>query len=132
MKVRWSTSSLRFRVTPTELDRLLRGEAIGVALALPGAGGWAVTMRPSAEPTGLAAGPEGITLALSSEDLARLADPSAEGVYFSTRSEPPLRYFVEKDFPCAHPHAEEACEEETERFAPTGRYLLRKHGAHAG
>ena len=39
---------------------------------------------------------------------------------------PGLRLLVEKDFPCAHPHAPEAHEPATERFAPTAAFLERK------
>jgi hypothetical protein len=39
-----------------------------------------------------------------------------------------VRLLVEKDFPCAHPHAPEAREPETERFPPTPGFVARKTG----
>ena len=46
-----------------------------------------------------------LRLTLSTQDCARLADPENEGVYFQDEIEPPLHYYVEKDFPCVHPRA---------------------------
>jgi hypothetical protein len=100
---------------------LERGEAIHAALTLPG-GGWNATVEP--DPDGetrlVGAGAGSVALYLSAADVARLADPSAEGVYFHG---PPdgnaegLRYYIEKDFPCLHPRAVEA-EEQSETFVP--------------
>jgi hypothetical protein len=53
-------------------------------------------------------------------------DSDAEGVYFTTGGREGMRFFIEKDFPCAHPHSADACEPESERFAPTAAYLARK------
>jgi hypothetical protein len=65
-------------------------------------------------------------VSVPAEEVARLAGDDCEGVY---RHADGLRLMVEKDFPCAHPHAPEAREPATERFAPTPGYLARKHAA---
>jgi hypothetical protein len=55
-----------------------------------------------------------------------LADASREGIYLGASASSGIRLLLEKDFPCAHPHSEEAAEPETGRFAPTSSYLARK------
>jgi hypothetical protein len=120
MKVRWTAESVRFRITPTELGQLERGEPIQTILALPG-GGWTATVRPepNSETHLCGENPGSLTLYLSRVDVACLADPSTEGVYFRSplAAEPEgLRYYIEKDFPCIHPRPIEA-EEQTETFA---------------
>lgn len=125
MKVRWTESSLRLRITPTELDALNRGETVRARLALPG-GAWAVALVPQAEATDLRWADGEARLLLSAEDGGRLAFPEAEGVYFQTDGPEPVRFYVEKDFPCVHPHAAEALEPVTEAFAPPPDYEARK------
>ena len=122
MKVRWTGESLRLRITPAELAALVGGQAVSEGLALPG-GRW--DMRLSPEGTRLAARSAGgvVFVDVPVADVARLADPGCEGVYAHADG---LRLMVEKDFPCAHPHADEAREPETERFVPTARFLARK------
>jgi hypothetical protein len=66
-----------------------------------------------------------LLVVLTPAELMALADVEAEGVYLRV-GEPQCRVLVEKDFPCAHPHADQVCEPETERFAPTAGYLRRK------
>jgi hypothetical protein len=120
MKVRWTSESIRFRITPGELDQLRAGEGIRTLLRVPG-GSWQAAIVPATQgtPTALCgAGPGSFTVSLASPDLDRLCDPTAEGVYFCTPDEEtPVRYFIEKDFPCVHPRPVEA-PEETETFAP--------------
>lgn len=116
MKIRWTTNSVRFRITPTELARLECGEAVEAALALPGGGGWAATICPKAERTTIGMAGGQLRLHLSTADGVRLGSPSEEGVYFHTGTDPRLCYFVEKDFPCAHPRALDALEVSTETF----------------
>ena len=122
MKIRWTGESLRLRITPTELSALRGGEALTEGLALPG-GRWELRLRPSGDDlAALWAG--GIVIVdVPVREVARLAEPEREGVYGRTGD---LRVMVEKDFPCAHPHADEAGEPHTERFAPTPSYLARK------
>ncbi len=124
MKVRWTEDSLRLRITPAELAALERGEAVAERLELAG-GGWAAVLDPAAGRTGVAWADGVVRIGLAAEDVRRLAAPDAEGVYPHT---PGLRLLVEKDFPCAHPHAPEAREPATERFAPTPAFLDRKTG----
>ena len=127
MKVRWTGDSLRLRITPAELAALEDGRAVGERLAL-GDGAWSVVLDPAAGRTGVAWVNGTVRVGLDAGDLARLAAPDAEGVYPRT---PGPRLLVEKDFPCAHPHAPEAREPETERFAPTRAFVARKAGGPA-
>ena len=126
MKVRWTRESLRLRITPSELAALRRGEAISEGLVFPGAGGgWTVRLDPTAAETGVAWVEGVVRVGVVPADIRRLAEPGAEGIYPHT---PELRLLVEKDFPCAHPHATEAMEPTTERFAPSPAFLERKAG----
>jgi hypothetical protein len=128
MKVRWTGDSLRLRITPGELAALERGEPVSEGLAFPGGGAWAVRLDPAAERAGVHWA-EGVALvALTADDVRRLAAADAEGVYPRTSR---VRLMVEKDFPCAHPHAPEAREPETERFQPTPAFVARKTGGPA-
>ena len=129
MKVRWTGDSRRLRITPGELAALERGEPVSEGLAFPGGGGWAVRLDPAAERAGVAWAGGVARVALTADDVRRLAAPDAEGVYPHT---PELRLLVEKDFPCAHPHAPEAREPASERFSPTPAFLDRKSRGAAG
>jgi hypothetical protein len=124
MKVRWTRNSVRLRITPSELEDLQRGQTVTEMLSLPG-GNWSATIRPHAPQTSLALEQSELVLSLSEDDLARLSAPDHEGVYFNTEGEPPLRYFIEKDFPCAHPRAADALEPASETFAPSTDFLER-------
>ena len=118
MKIRWNQNSLRLRITPGELEKLLRGEPSIETLRLPGGLVWAVQLG-AGDATSLTSGGTAALLSLSLDDRQQLAAPDTEGVYF--RTEEGLRFFVEKDFPCAHPRAAEALEPPTETFeAPAG------------
>lgn len=127
MKVRWTDASLRLRITPTELASLVLGTACTETLALPGGVSWAVTVRPGMATSALVPNGDSVELWVTPADLGRLVDGDCEGVYFATEDVHPMRFFIEKDFPCAHPHPVEAAEPETERFTPTRSYLERKH-----
>jgi hypothetical protein len=122
MKVRWTGDSLRLRITPSELAALERGEPVTEGLAFPG-GRWAVRLDPSALETSVAWSEGVVRVGVTAADVGRLAAPDAEGIYPRA---PGLRLLVEKDFPCAHPHAPEAMEPATERFAPSPAFLRRK------
>ena len=118
MKVRWTRNSVRLRITPSELDALLRGERVEEELEYPG-GGWLAMILPGASTTELHFARGDLQIALADADRARLSAPDVEGVYFENRDgETPIRYYIEKDFPCAHPGAPEAREPRTETFAP--------------
>lgn len=120
MKVRWMQSSLRLRITPTELDALQSGEAMVERAAFPG--GWSITLQQGDESTLLSNAPGIVTLTLDAPSLAELSQPEAEGVYL-TRED--IKFFVEKDFPCVHPRPS-AAEESSETFAPPAGFEERK------
>ena len=126
MKIRWTSGSVRFRISPTELESLERGERVEAELSLPG-GGWQATLSPGAEATDLSFARGDLLLCLSDADRTRLSAPDVEGVYFQTRGQTPLRYYIEKDFPCVHPGAPEAGETPTETFAPPPGFKERHH-----
>jgi hypothetical protein len=90
MKIRWTGGSVRFRISPSELESLQRGERVEAKLALPG-GGWLAMILPGAEATELSFARGDLQLLLSDADRARLSAPEAEGVYFQTRGQTPLR-----------------------------------------
>jgi hypothetical protein len=118
MKVRWTDGSIRFRITPTEFGRLKGGEGVAAALSLPGGGGWHAAIEVGTA-TAIRADGADVRLTLSTADVGRLSAPDAEGVYFEAPGGgTPLRFYVEKDFPCVHPGAAEAKEATTETFAP--------------
>lgn len=115
MKIRWTEESVRFRITPTELEMLRRGEPARVRLPLPG--GWSAGIYPGQATTHLDVASGEIRLRLSVGDMARLLLMETEGVYF-TQAETNLHYYVEKDFPCEHPRPSEA-QEVSETFQRT-------------
>ena len=125
MKVRWTRGGVRLRIEPTELEELQRGAEVAETLSLPG-GTWCATIRPAAPHTSLILEGSTLCLSLSEVDLAQLSTPDTEGVYFQTTDAPPLRYFIEKDFPCAHPRAADALEPDTETFTPPADFSTRK------
>ena len=129
MKIRWTRQSLRLRISPSEMSRLLAGEEITETLMVSSIGGksWSATLAPAME-TGLELEKGSLRLTLSPSDRERLVAPEVEGVYFETRESPSLRYYVEKDFPCAHPGPPEAKELPEETFAPPKGFKER-HGA---
>ena len=116
MKIRWTRNSVRFRITPTELAQLQRGEPVGETLAMPAGKGWTATIHPRASETTLQGEDGELCLYLSVQDENRLSAPEEEGVYFHVGVEPTLCYFIEKDFPCLHPRAMDALEAPTETF----------------
>lgn len=127
MKIRWTDESLRLRITPSELTALVVGEPLRARLAIPGGAAWSLLVLPNQRSSGLRTSDAAMEVRLTTDDVWRLTDGDAEGIYFNaSEGDRAVRYFIEKDFPCAHPHADEAREPETERFAPTDRYLRRK------
>jgi hypothetical protein len=140
MKVRWTTGSVRFRITPGELAALQRGEAVTIALPLGGgASGWRATLLPEAGGDGAVSrlcgeGDGALVMRLAAADVARLAEPSAEGIYFRAplgEDSEGLRFFVEKDFPCVHPRPPETQEADAETFTPPPGFA-RRHGGGTG
>ena len=128
MKVRWNRSSLRLRITPSELLALRQDQSVSEPLAFPGGAIWQVGIAPAAGDTQLSSSGCIVTLHLSHEDRDRLAMPETEGVYFQTdiASNRSLRYYIEKDFPCVHPRASNALEPPTEAFAAPPGFADRK------
>lgn len=129
MKVRWTSESVRFRITPSELAALQAGTSVTVALPVPGSPGWRATLLPLADgdptPTRLRGDADGrVTVDLASPDLAALSEPQTEGVYFGGAGGDTPRFFIEKDFPCVHPRPPEAMER-TETFAPPPGFSAR-------
>ena len=113
------SGSLRLRITPTELAQLECGEMVTESLGLPG--GWRIVLRPGAAQTRLYSQSALVELALTDSDLRHLTEPDTEGVYFQQDG---FRYFIEKDFPCAHPRPKEVTEV-TEHFAPPEGFAAR-------
>ncbi len=128
MKVRWSRDSIRLRITPSEFAAVIHGETVQESLTFPGGHVWMIMLCPSAFETALASDAQHVSLSLSEADRARLALPETEGVYLQCGGPAPLRYYVEKDFPCAHPRAAEALEPATETFAAPEGFEQRKKG----
>ncbi len=124
MKIRWTRNSVRLRITPSELEDLQHGQTVTETLSLPG-GNWSATVQPGTPQTSLSLEQSTLVLSLAEADLAQLTAPESEGVYFNTDGEPPLRYFIEKDFPCTHARAVDALEPASETFAPSADFLKR-------
>ena len=123
MKVRWTSDSLRLRITPSELAMLTHSEPVTVQLTLPDGGGWLIRLAPGGQRLEATHNSRGVIVRMPPDDLQRLQASDTEGIY---AHRPGSRLMVEKDFPCAHPHTAEAKEPETERFAPTAAFLARK------
>lgn len=126
MKIRWTRGSIRFRITPSELEALQKDQAVTEEIALPSGTVWRATLQPGAVETRLAGEGSEFRLCLSAVSLERLASSEAEGVYFQSEDGTRLRYFIEKDFPCAHPRLVDALESATETFPPTLEFEERK------
>jgi uncharacterized protein DUF7009 len=126
MKVRWSQDSLRLRITPSELQIILDGNPVTERFRLSGGSGWEAAIVPVENATELVWNEGVFQLRLSGGDRERLASPEAEGVYFSSFGDQPLRYYVEKDFPCAHPRSADAMEKPGETFRPPPGFEARK------
>jgi hypothetical protein len=126
MKVRWRDDSLRLRITPDELAALQAGEPVTETAGFPG--GWSVTLGSGSESALGALEPGALHFTLSADALQALSQPETEGVYFATER---YKFFVEKDFPCAHPRPPEAQEpqEETQTFAPPTGFAQRHRSA---
>jgi len=115
MKVRWTSESLRLRITPSELAALLAGDMVRQSAPFPG--GWVATLAPGPATRCHSTAPGRSDIELAPEDLASLADPTSEGVYPTVGG---LRLIVEKDFPCVHPRASAALEHSETFPAPEG------------
>ena len=123
MKIRWRRGSVRFRISPPEMEAIQQGESVSEVLAFPG-GVWRATIAPGALTRLLGDEDGGLTLWLAPEDRERLFAPETEGIYFEGDV---LRYYLEKDFPCVHPRPREA-QESSETFAPPPGFAARHRG----
>lgn len=128
MKIRWTNNSVRFRITPSELENLLAYETIYESLTIANLT-WLAIIAPgkTRKHSDFVTSLNEFCIRLSKPDLQNLSDPQNEGVYFSTQGENSFRYFIEKDFPCAHPRAGEAEETPTETFEPPPGFEERKN-----
>ena len=125
MKIRWTKNSVRFRVTPSEVAAIERGEGVCEVLCLPHGAGWRAAIAPAVE-TSFVFEADELSVSLGESDLKSLAEPDREGVYFQLDGETALHYFIEKDFPCAHPRTADAIEAPTGTFAPPPGFEERK------
>ena len=101
MKVRWTETSLRLRITPLELEALRHRQAVIATMTV---GAWQVFLNGGPWETQLLTRGSQVHVHLSLADLAALLEPSAEGVYMAQGA---FKYYVEKDFPCEHPRSAE-------------------------
>ena len=122
MKVRWTKSSIRLRVTPEELQQLRRGNSIEEKLSLADGRAWQVKVVCD-ERTELSCENSAMVFCLSRADIEALCEPQREYVYFSQND---VRFHMEKDFSCAHPRVGEAEETPTKTFAPPDGFEERK------
>jgi ribonuclease inhibitor len=99
VKIRFTNSSLRVRITPDELERIKNRERLELWFGI--SDDWKFALEPD-EQTRLETRDGVVVFGLSTTDATILA----------------VRFFVEKDFPCEHPrtHLEE---EATPTFART-------------
>ena len=128
MKVRWKQDSLRLRITPSELEDLLRGKQISERFELSDGPVWEIAIHPNAEETNLRNVGSVVHLLISREDQKKLGAPENHGVYFTTHrsGHDLIRYFIEKDFPCIHPRAADGVEDPSETFAPPPGFVSRE------
>lgn len=128
MKVRWTSGSLRLRISPSELAALERGEPVEERLRIPGAlagSSWTILLLPGGAVSEISGSGNVVVFDISRADVGKLASPSTEGVYYrrATAGETgeAFSFYVEKDFPCIHPRPSEVIEPEHETFtAPVG------------
>ncbi len=122
MKIRWTKNSVRLRITPPELAQLQSAQMVEEAFCVLGETVWRVRVLPTTNDA-LTCNAGALTILISSQKIVELADTHNEGVYFSQGE---TRYYIEKDFPCAHPRAGEAAEIETQTFAAPSGFEARK------
>ncbi len=125
MKIRWTSESVRVRIAPAELSQLQANQRLDEILDYPGGGGWCVRLIPNEDESSAFGDRETLFITLTAADIALLSEETREGVYFQ-ETDPPLRYYIEKDFPCAHPRPSEALEKPTEAFEPNAAFTERK------
>jgi len=129
MKVRWTSDSIRVRITPSELSTIKQGQGdfITDSLIVNGLPFWSTTVLSHSGRTTLVFEKDNATvlIRLSPQDTKELCRPDTEGIYLQDAATD-IRYYIEKDFPCAHPRAIEALEPSTETFEPPAGFMERK------
>ena len=132
MKVRWTSGSLRLRISPTELAGLERGEPLEERLRVPGAlvgNSWTVLLLPGSKASEISASGNVVLFDISRADVEKLANPASEGIYchrIAGDGTGEFSFYVEKDFPCVHPRPSEVSEPDAETFAPPVGFEERK------
>jgi hypothetical protein len=121
MKVRWTRNSVRLRITPGELRSLQQAEAVLEEFAIPGSGSWSAEIRPGSAESTLSLEQSKLCFFLTDADLQKLCNADEEGVYFHWKDGANFVYFIEKDFPCAHPRTGNALEPPSETFKGRAR-----------
>jgi hypothetical protein len=131
MKVRWTENSIRVRITPSELEAVEEGDSKSIcsSLYVRGIPFWTVIVLSHDGLTTLDFDGETstVTISLGPDDTKDLCIPDAEGIYLEDAATN-IRYYIEKDFPCAHPRAVEVLEPKTETFDPPAGFMERKMG----
>ena len=84
MKIGWDRSSIRLRVTASEIETLLRGATVNEEVTLPWGGHWSAAIVPSdaATTTSLTLETGHLRLFLTLADRDRLADPESTQIAF--------------------------------------------------
>jgi len=116
MKIRWTSTSVRLRITPTELAAMMRNEIVREEIRF-GSASWSVCVVAGCAHTDYRIMDGAFIIYLSVNDREELADPEAEGIYFEPTDQSPVRLSIEKDYPCEHPRGADAKEPQTETFA---------------
>jgi Zn-finger nucleic acid-binding protein len=116
MKIRWTPDSVRFRISPAELQSLEIAQPVSAVLQVSETTAWSACISLITDSGSTLRFESGVLLLhLSRADLETLSAPENEGVYLQ---EGELRFIIEKDFPCAHPRTTKAKAVKTETFAP--------------
>jgi ribonuclease inhibitor len=111
VKIRFTNSSLRVRITPNQLEQIKNRDSLELEFGIPG--GWKFVLEAD-EQTKLETRDGIMVFGLSPADATLLSEPTREGVYFEADG---IRFFIEKDFPCEHPRTN--LEESTPTFPRT-------------
>lgn len=122
MKVRWTSTSVRFRITPSELESISAGTAVVAELAVPG-GRWRATLDPSDDNAKFTFTGGDLVVRLTSAEIEQLNEPDREGVYLDDDG---IQLIVEKDFPCAHPRDGQDPDQPGETFTAPADFEARK------
>lgn len=109
---------LRLRITPSELESLSEGKTVSEFLADDN--GWRVSLEIGAAAQFLIDG-AAVRILIAKSDVSALAEPDREGIYFDADQQGGVKFFIEKDFACAHPRPANGFDPETDTFpSPPG------------